>query len=95
MTTTRRVYRLHVEYPKGSDEWGWEPEGWDDGWSGDPDNDASFRWPIEKLYLSKSGARGRARLFEKYGATVTIEASEPVVWASDNGRNPPSTDGEG
>ncbi len=79
--SARRLYRLDVTYPEGSDAYDWEPPGWAPEYSPDPYSDDRFVWPTAKrLYTSKSGARTRARLLESYGATVRIVASEPVVW---------------
>jgi hypothetical protein len=80
-----RVYRLNVTYPPGSLEPGWEPPGWTitgpNGYEDRPD----FRWPRERLYLSRSGAKTGADLFRKYGAEVTIERSDPVTWPDAEG----------
>jgi hypothetical protein len=51
-----------------------------------------FRWPREHLYLSASGAHARAWLLRWFGATVDVEASDPVTWPewqdiSANGRD--------
>ncbi|GAB3251800.1 hypothetical protein [Kineosporia babensis] len=89
---TARVYRLKVTYPEmPAPGWveselfeGWEPEGWE----ADPRNfegEQAFYWPPVRNFLSLNGARWRADLIEKYGATVVIEASEPVVWATESG----------
>lgn len=92
MSRPVHIYRLDVLYPEGSRfdpehpedrRWDhWEPPGgtWDPGYSADPEYDDRFRWPAERLYLSSSAAKRRAALFEKYGAKVTIERSEPVTW---------------
>ncbi|QNJ91187.1 hypothetical protein HZU40_23630 [Mycolicibacterium fluoranthenivorans] len=61
---------------------GWAPPGWE------PDEQyvrrnrtSEFRWPsTDYWYRSRSGARRRARLIESYGATVTIEESQPILW---------------
>jgi hypothetical protein len=37
-------------------------------------------WPSARLYMSRSGAQGRAELFRKYGATVEIVRSKAVEW---------------
>jgi hypothetical protein len=87
-----RLYRLDVVYPPGSDEWRWAPPGWDD----DPDNQemepdtgawgpAPFSWPAVRRYLSRSGAERRANLFRKYGAVVTVVASDPITWPDGGG----------
>lgn len=84
--TETRVYRLDVIYPPGSLEWGWEPPGWD-GWgderaSAHPEDGgpAPFQWPSVRRYLSRRGAETRAALLRKYGAIVTVVASNPVTW---------------
>jgi hypothetical protein len=85
------AYRLHVTLPEGSDEYGWEPEGWADlcaarGWY-EPDHSVEgpppFAWPRRKLYFSKSGADTRAELLRTYGATVEVKRSLPIMWPED------------
>lgn len=76
----RYAYMLDVVYPEGSDAYGWEPEGWDPEWNGDPDADLDFRWPRVHPYLSRSGAVARAKMLESYGAKVTIRRSNPITW---------------
>jgi hypothetical protein len=51
-----------------------------------------FRWPREHLYLSASGAHQRAGLLTWFGASVLVDASDPVTWpewqdTSANGRD--------
>jgi len=79
-----RVYRLHVTYPEGSFEPEWEPPGWEPDYWVDPDTGAHepmpFRWPAERLFLSRSAAQRRAVQLRSYGAKVEVEESEPVVW---------------
>jgi hypothetical protein len=91
-----RVFRLDITYPEGSRKPGWEPAGWEsDDWDGGPpDNDAymfcgpydedqeryPFRWPQNRLYLSRSGATRRARALRKYGAQAEVVPSLPVEW---------------
>lgn len=80
---TQHVYRLAVKYPEGSLEPGWEPENWDglpDDFSYAEDPNVHFRWPRVKTYLSKTGAEARAKLLRSFGAAVTVQESEPVVW---------------
>lgn len=36
--------------------------------------------PARRHFMSRSGAEDRARLLRSWGATVTIERSEPVTW---------------
>ena len=94
-----RVYRIVVEYPPGSDASGWAPACWDEFLAGIKDRAKrremrrrGFRWPREHLYLSASGAWSRAGLLHWFGATVDVEASDPVSWpewqdTSANGRD--------
>jgi hypothetical protein len=89
------VYRLAIEYPAGSQAPGWEPAGWNPdsfdqgsdpdlplfcGPYDDLDDCYPFRWPRERVYLSRSGAARRARALRKYGAVVTVVQSLPVEW---------------
>lgn len=84
-----RVYRLDVTYPAGSDEPGWEPAGWEPG--GYQIDDAGswetgeFRWPRERVYLSRKGADYKAGLLRGYGAQVTVVPSLPVEWPAASG----------
>ena len=77
-----RVWKLDVEYPEGSQEPGWEPEGWaiPEGFGSFDGDDLEFRWPAERLFLSRSGANQRARLLRGYGAKVTLVPSLPLEW---------------
>jgi len=92
-----RVYRLDVIYPEGCRLPGWHPAAWDD-----PEYLRSvgreqrrriralrrrpFRWPRERLFLSSSGAYGRALLLRALGCDVQVRASLPVEWpAPDDG----------
>ena len=83
-----RVYKLDIVYPEGSHEPGWRPACWSD-----PEylrtmdrklrrelERREFKWPRERLFLSSSGAYGRAGLLRWYGAEVEVFASEPVTW---------------
>jgi hypothetical protein len=81
------LYRLNVTLPPEAAEPGWEPPGWLDELPPYPEGgmppeamEDGFRWPRNRPYLSLSNAKRRARLFEKYGAQVTIERSAPVTW---------------
>jgi hypothetical protein len=47
----------------------------------DPKPD-DFHWPKLRDYLSLTGARARARLFEEHGAKVRIWRSQPVTFGS-------------
>ena len=76
------VWRLTVVYPPNSRDEGWEPEGWlpaDQPYIPEQGPEP-FRWPAERLCLTPGTAKRRADLFRKYGAAVTIERSEPVLW---------------
>lgn len=73
---TTRVYRLDVTYPPGSDAPGWQPE----GWVPLPFHPVKFRWPRHRKFLSKRGAHNLAAVFRRYGAEVTVVASDPVTW---------------
>ena len=42
-------------------------------------------WPVNRAYFSRKAAEARADRFREYGATVTVEASDPVVWPSPEG----------
>lgn len=81
-----RVYRLTVIYPEGSHEPGWRPESWDEflaslTWRQRREAERrGFRWPRERLFLSSSGAYGRAALLRWMGAEVEVLASDPVTW---------------
>ena len=60
----------------------WKPAGWSptDKWV-ERFKTTEFFWPnARKLYLSRSGARARAKLLESFGATVEIRRTEPVQW---------------
>lgn len=76
----------------GESHWGgWEPEDWESDdrctwgkdWETGADECTPFSWPGLRNFLSRSAAERRKKLFEKYGATVVIEASEPVVWVGE------------
>ncbi len=88
------VYRIRVAaLPEGSDEPGWEPDGWldwcdDHGWrTYDPETGASdyppFSWASlmrRKAMLSKAAAERRVRMLRRFGAAVEVERSTPVEW---------------
>jgi hypothetical protein len=81
------VYRLEVEYPPGSDAPGWVPACWGEMLASVRDRAErralrrrGFRWPRERMYLSASGAWSRAALLTMFGATVFVDASDPVTW---------------
>ena len=46
------------------------------------DERTSFNWPVNRKYFNRSHAETRADLFRKYGATVTVQQSNPVEWSS-------------
>ena len=88
-----RVYRLAVEPPAGAEEPGWEPADWaaicdDYGWSSNYYGTRSQReWPgwsgsplRRRLSFSRAATEQRAALLRRCGATVAIEASDPVTW---------------
>jgi hypothetical protein len=90
-----RVYRLDIDYPEGSRDItpgdtaaGWQPAEWDAAvgpfaayWAHEEDRgDPPFRWPSERLFLSRSGAARRAALLRLCGCTVGVVASYPVAW---------------
>lgn len=74
--TVRRVYRLDVQIPDDR-RWPWQPP--DYPLSLDPD-DRGWTWPARRMYLSRSGAMGAAARLRVWGATVTVNRSEPIVW---------------
>jgi hypothetical protein len=84
---TVHVYRLVISYPPGSFAPGWVPACWPQFLAGVKDKAKrrevrrhGFHWPRERLYLSASGAWSRAGLLHWFGATVDVEASDPVTW---------------
>lgn len=86
MTSSRpvRVYRLEIAYPDrehaetypGEVEWRHDPA------TGRPvpDEPTPRSWPVERLFLSRSGAAARATKLRKWGCTVTIRPSQVVTW---------------
>jgi hypothetical protein len=84
----RRLYRLVIVYPDGSDVPGWRPACWSDpAFLAKLTRKArrelartEFRWPRERLFLSSSGAHRRAMLLHWYGAAVAVRPSDPVTW---------------
>lgn len=69
------AYRLTVLLPDEPTLDEWEP-----AWH-DLEGTEEFYWPRwQRYYFSASGAKKRADLLRKYGATVTVERSEPIVW---------------
>lgn len=89
------VYRLAVTLPEGSTVPGWEPENWEewceahDLWINEYDTGASvtppFKWRMRRNFLSKSAADRHAEWLREFGATVTVEKSNPVTWPSPPG----------
>jgi hypothetical protein len=86
-----RVYRIDIIYPEGSGEPGWYPALWTDPeWlktltsKGRREIKAMlrkpFKWPHERLFLSRSGAGNRAMLLRVYGAEAEVHSSDPVTW---------------
>jgi hypothetical protein len=75
------VYRLDVTLPEEAADPLWEPASWQPEWDPNPESDQSFRWPRhDRLWLSRSGAKGRADLLRSYGAKVEIVRSREVVF---------------
>lgn len=79
MSERRRLYvfRLIVEKPEGSEEPGWEPEGWRQPWMGEHNR---FTWPRRRHWLSSEGASRRARQLREWGAKVRIEMALVENW---------------
>jgi hypothetical protein len=42
-------------------------------------------WPVARMYFNRPHAERRADLFRKYGATVVVEASDPITWPTPEG----------
>jgi hypothetical protein len=71
----------------GYEDWcvptpGWHPPGWQpEGNYVEILGTTDFIWPVtNKSYGSRSTAKKRADLLERYGATVVIERSDRVAW---------------
>jgi hypothetical protein len=94
--TVEYLWRVRVtSYPEGAftpevegdDGWhvptpGWSPPGWspDEGYV-EILGTTEFIWPVtNRSYGSRSTAKKRADLLQRYGATVVIERSERVMW---------------
>jgi hypothetical protein len=84
------AYRLKVTPPPEAADPSWEPDAWLEGLPPYPEGglppealESGFRWPRQRLFLSRSGARRQADLFRKYGAKAVIERSAPVTWPQD------------
>jgi hypothetical protein len=88
MSRNVRVYRLEIVYPEGSHEKGWRPALWSnpeylktlDRQTRRDLAKREFRWPRERMFLSSSGAYGRACLLMAYGAEAEVYGSLPVTW---------------
>lgn len=91
MSRYQYIWRLKVVYPEGSHEKGWRPALWSD-----PEflkklsrderralRKREFRWPGERMFLSSSGAWGRAGLLLAYGAQVDVQRSERIQWPAE------------
>ena len=77
----KNVYRLEVKYPKGAFDDDYAPEGWAPNDFFSEHYGQEFFWPCAtKIYHSRSTARSRAHLLERFGATVTIRRSVPITW---------------
>lgn len=83
------VYRLTVELPEGSDDPTWRPPAgtWNDDPESQPREDEEgdpipWRWPHRRLFTSKNTAERQAKKLRSWGATVTVEQSNPVTWGS-------------
>ena len=76
------IYRLRVSYPPNALEPGWEPPGWTITGPNGYEDYREFNWPQRRNDLTRNGAVVAKRVLEGYGATVTIERSEPVTWPS-------------
>lgn len=78
------VYRLEISYPEGSDAPGWLPPRWDQYVRKLPLRTrrkvrrTGFRWPRERMFLSSSGAYGRAAQLIRFGCDVEIIRSDAV-----------------
>ena len=91
-----RVWRLDIAYPPGSHpdqpdndpRAEWAPDTPDmaeidhhEQETGAPVyRSETFRWPVERMFLSRSGAVVRATKLREWGSTVTIHRSRPVTW---------------
>lgn len=96
MSNPERLYRVRVDaYPDGAfyqpnpevdDYWeptpGWTPPGWrPEGRYVEIMGTSEFVWPVtNKVYQSRSTAKKRAGLLERYGATVKVERSSRIAW---------------
>ena len=89
------LYRVQVtSYPEGAftcidaegDLWeptpGWAPPGWrPEGNYTRIMGTSEFVWPVTNhVYGSRTTAKNRAALLERYGATAVVERSSRIVW---------------
>jgi hypothetical protein len=81
------VYRLTVELPEEASDPSWRPPDgtWDDDQEKHPREDEEgypipWRWPSRRLFTSKDTADRTAAKLRSWGATVTVERSNPVTW---------------
>lgn len=96
MSNPERLYRVRVDsYPAGAfyqpnpevdDYWeptpGWTPPGWrPEGRYVEIMGTSEFVWPVtNKVYQSRSTAKKRADLLERYGAKAEVERSSRITW---------------
>jgi hypothetical protein len=83
-----RVWRLVVELPEGVG-WANPPQAWLD-WRAEVEQDwgsvdpnapeINFSWPQRRNFLSRGAALRMAERLRSYGATVTVERSDPVTF---------------
>lgn len=78
---TRYVFRLDITYPAGSRLAGWEPDWWRR--PPEPPDREAFRWPRNRLFLTRENAMRRAAWLRGCGALVNVVRSQPVVWPDD------------
>jgi hypothetical protein len=84
MTRPRRVYQLDITYPdrehaaEHPDQTEWRYDAAAGGHV--PDEPSPTPWPVERLFLSRSGAQHRARKLREWGCTVTVHPSDPIIW---------------
>jgi len=43
-----------------------------------------FRWPLERLFLTRENAMARAARLRAAGALVNVVRSQPIVWPDDS-----------
>lgn len=82
------VYYLEISYPAGSLAPGWRPRAWRSAETAKflsrkhrrELRRREFRWPRERMFLSSSGAWGRAAYLTWCGAAVQVHRSLMVLW---------------